>query len=381
MNDFDDNPGMQESGMHPSDPARERETGTASGSRPRLAPPPLISQPVAQKKSGCRRVFLIMGILMFLGFLLLGGFMILAIFSGMMRAGSQGHSRIRESVLVPGEDGHGTIVVIPIQGTIFGTGSVTASSDMVRMYAEQFQRAAEDKDVRAVVIQMDSPGGGLTASDMLYREVSNLKEKGKPVVVSVGSLAASGGYYVIAPADYIVASPTSLVGSFGVIMQHMDVSGLMEKIGIGVQPIQSGESKDIGSPFRHMTPEEKAYFESLLVSFHDRFIGIIAEGRGLEVDKVKALADGKVFLATDALGYGLIDEIGYLDEALEKARELGGTEEPRIVSYSRFNVFEELFGMEARATPLERLARQVTGDGAMHGISVDAIYTGRFLTD
>lgn len=381
MDDSANPSGMHESGVHPFDSSPTRNAAPSSGRASRLAPPPAAPPPVPPKKNGCQTVLLVLGIMLFMGVVSVGGLVLLSVFTGMMHVGSRGHGRIKETVLVPGEEGHGTIAVISIQGAIFGTGSVSSPSDMVRMHIEQLRRAADDGDVRAVVIQMDSPGGGLTASDMLYREVQRLKAKGKPVVVSVGSLAASGGYYVIAPADHIVANPTSLVGSFGVIMQHMDVSGLMEKIGIGVEPIQSGESKDIGSPFRHMTPEEKAYFESLLASFHDRFVGIIAEGRGLGVEAVKALADGKVYLPDEALRHGLVDEIGYFDDALQKARTLGKTKNPRVVSYSRFNVFEELFGMEARGTPLERLARQAAGDGVMRGVSVDAIYTGRFLTE
>jgi protease-4 len=240
-----------------------------------------------------------------------------------------------QKVIVRGSDSLGRkVALITINGAIDGVGSRLKGSGTLYEATMRLHQAAEDNSVKAVLLAIDSPGGRLTASDVIYNEVLKVKASGKPVVVAVGNLAASGGLYIAAGADWIVASPTSLVGSIGVIMNHMVFEELLDKIGIDVNPIKSTGSKDIGSPYRKMTPEETKFFQDLISTFHDRFVNIISEGRGLEVDKVRTLASGKIYTAEQSLEYGLIDQIGYFESALDKIKELSDIESPTIIEYN-----------------------------------------------
>ncbi len=252
-------------------------------------------------------------------------------------------SDVVEDVVIDGEYGtDDKIVIINLAGEIAGEGSYAAGSDMVGELAVQMRQALDDRHVKAVILQVDSPGGGLTASDILHDELMRLKKAGKPVVVLVGDLAASGGYYIAAGADSIVAGPTSLVGSFGVILSFMQVKDLMQKIGVQVEPIKSTNMKDIGSPFREMSDEEKDFFQNLIAQYHERFVSIIAEGRGIDPEKVRSLANGKVYSAKEALDHGLIDKIGYFDDALAEAKTLSGLSNPKVVRYNRKPSLQDL---------------------------------------
>ncbi|NQU05984.1 MAG: signal peptide peptidase SppA [Calditrichaeota bacterium] len=255
--------------------------------------------------------------------------------AGLMMGGDLS-GKLTEKLVAPSKtESEDKIALISIKGTIDGTGSHVIGTGMVESISKQLRMAAKDDKVKAVLIQMSSPGGGLTASDILRNEVMRVQEAGKKVVVHVGNLAASGGLYISAPSDYIMASPTALVGSIGVIMTRFQIRELIHKLGIKYDPIKSTDMKDIGSPFRDLSPEERQYFSDMIQSFNDRFISIVAEGRGLEIDAVKKLANGKIYLAEQALESKLIDEIGYFDQALEKTKELAGVEDPKIVKYGK----------------------------------------------
>jgi protease-4 len=244
--------------------------------------------------------------------------------------------KLTEKLVTPSKtESEDKIALISILEAIDGSGSHVVGTGMVEDISKQLRMAANDDNVKAVLIQMSSPGGGLTASDILRNEVMRVQEAGKRVVVHVGNLAASGGLYIAAPSDYIIASPTSLVGSIGVIMSRFQVRELIQKLGIKYDPIKSTDMKDIGSPFRDLSPEERQYFNDMIQTFNDRFISIVAEGRGLEIDAVRKLANGKIYLAEQALEYKLIDEIGYFDQALEKTKELAGVEDPKIIKYGK----------------------------------------------
>lgn len=259
-----------------------------------------------------------------------------------------GAGDIAEDVVVSGKGPMpDQIAVISISGEISGGGSYASGTDTVGDIAGQLRYAVENDRVKGVILQIDSPGGGLTAGDTLHNEVTRLKTAGKPVVVLVGDMAASGGYYIAAPADEIIAGPTSLVGSFGVIMSHMQVNELMQKVGVRVEPIKSTAMKDIGSPFREMSEEEKAFFQQMLERYHERFVKIISDGRHLPVEAVREIANGKVYSAEEALGYKLIDKIGYWDEALDSVCGLAGVTEPEVVRYSRRVTMEDLFAVSA----------------------------------
>ncbi len=287
-----------------------------------------------------------------------------------------------EKVIMRGTDELGRkIALITVNGAIDGVGSRLKGEGTVYEVSRRLHQAAKDKTVIAVLLAIDSPGGGLTASDVIHSEVTKVKAAGKPVVVSVGNLAASGGLYIGVAADWIIASPTSLVGSIGVIMRHMVIEELLEKIGVDVTPIKSTGSKDIGSPFRKMTTEESKYFHELISTFHQRFIGIISEGRGLDKEKVGSLASGKIFTAEQSMEYGLIDEIGYLDAALEKVKALSDVDSPTIIEYGtpfdfkkaikRFSKFQ---GTVSLAGESETLIRSMVEEAITP--EIQAIWTG-----
>jgi protease-4 len=208
---------------------------------------------------------------------------------------------------------------------------------MVETVREILMKAEEDDKIKAVLLRINSPGGTVTASDIIYHEIMSFKEKKKiKIYVSIVDLAASGGYYIAMAGDTLMAHPTSLTGSIGVIAVKMNVSGLMEKLGIGWEVVKSGDKKDFLSPLRALTPEEKILFQNTIDSFHNRFVATIVKNRpDLDLKTVKTLADGRVYNSGQALEAKLIDAIGYLDDTLELiGKELGVTD-PKVISYHR----------------------------------------------
>ncbi len=226
------------------------------------------------------------------------------------------------------------ILVINLTGIILGDGSYVSSEGSIKPLIKQFRYAAKEPSIKAVILQVSSGGGGLTASDILYNEVKHLQKSGKKVTVSIGAMAASGAYYTIAPADYIVISPTGMAGSFGVIMNRMNFKELMKKVGIAAEPIKSTTMKDMGSPFRDLTEEEKAYFQKIIKTYHQRFVNIISKGRKIPELRVKELANGKLYTAEESVAYNLVDSIGYFDTALEQAKKIAKLKNPTIITYN-----------------------------------------------
>lgn len=182
----------------------------------------------------------------------------------------------------------------------------------------------KDSNVAAVVIRIDSGGGGVAAAQELMAEVIKLKNAGKKVVVSMGEVAASGGYYVACAADKIFANPGTLTGSIGVIMEVSNVEGLFQKIGLKTQVVKSGEFKDIGNPTREMTAKEKELLQGMIDDVYEQFVMAISKGRGLAAEEVRKIADGRVFSGKMALDYGLVDVLGDLDDAVMEAERLAG---------------------------------------------------------
>ncbi len=209
---------------------------------------------------------------------------------------------------------------------------------------EQLKRYKEDKSVKAIVIRVDSPGGGVVPSQEIYEEVKKIREKGeKKVVVSMGAMAASGGYYISCPADKIVANPGSITGSIGVIMELANIEGLLEKIGVKSVVVKSGKHKDIGSILRAMSAEEKEMLQRVLDDVHNQFIEAVAKGRGIKEDVVKGIADGRIFTGKQAKELGLIDEIGNLEDTIKIAARISGIKgEPQVVTEERKPSFLEL---------------------------------------
>jgi len=236
--------------------------------------------------------------------------------------------------------GAAKVVMIDLSGLISShdQGSLFAESpNMVARIKEELTKAAEDEKVKAVVLRINSPGGTVSASDILYHEVKAFKEKRKiPVVASIVDVGASGGYYVAAAADKILAHPASVTGSVGVIMMTVNAQGLLEKIGVQTTAVTSGPRKDMGSPFRPMTPEERAIFQSVIDSFYNRFLTVVKDGRpNLSVEQVRKLADGRIYSGDQAMANGLVDGVGYLDDAIESAKQAAGLSEARVMMYRR----------------------------------------------
>jgi protease-4 len=222
-------------------------------------------------------------------------------------------------------------------------GVILDSTDVI----EELKEYSKDSSIKAIVLRIDSPGGGVAPSQEIYEEILKIKEK-KKVVASMGSVAASGGYYIAAPADKIVANAGTLTGSIGVIMEIPNVSGLMEKIGVKTQVVKSGKHKDLASAFKTMTPEEKKILQTVLDDVHTQFIEAVAKARGMEFRDIKQLADGRIFTGRMAKEIGLVDELGNLQDAIMLAGKLTGIKgEPEVVTkedkFSIFSMLKEQF--------------------------------------
>lgn len=252
------------------------------------------------------------------------------------------------------EGGASKVLVVDLNGMIMGDGSYASSQGSIEPVIKQLRYAADKSSIRAVILQVSSGGGGLTASDILYNEINNIRKKGKIVVASIGAMAASGAYYTIAPVDHIVISPTGMAGSFGVIMNRMNIKELMNKIGVLPEPLMSTDMKDLGSPFRDLTEEEKQYFMDILNTYHNRFVKIISEGRDIPVADVKKLASGKLFTAEESIEYKLADSIGYFEDALTKAEELAEIKGATIIRYKNPYPWMDFFKMESRSGMSEK---------------------------
>jgi protease-4 len=235
----------------------------------------------------------------------------------------------------------------PKVGLIRIEGTITDYLDTVSIISE----ATKDESIKAVVIDVDSPGGAVGASQEIYRAIEKLREK-KPVIVSMGNVAASGGYYISAPANVIYANPGTITGSIGVIIQHVDVSEILNKFGVKVNTIKSGANKDILYPTKPLLPEQKALLEKTVMDVYDQFLDAIVRYRPIKKDVLKSYADGRVFSGNEAKALGLVDKIGNIQDAISEAKKLGKLEEdaPVIELKPKKPLLDELmnskFGME-----------------------------------
>lgn len=222
---------------------------------------------------------------------------------------------------------------------------------MTAQIKEELSRAAEDRNVKALVLRINSPGGTVTASDIIYHELRAFKDKRKiPVIASIMDVGASGGYYIAMAADKVMVHPSSVTGSLGVIMMTVNARGLLEKIGLEANTVTSGPRKDMGSPFRAMNDEERTIFHSVIMSFYERFLNVIQEGRkNLTPEDIRKFADGRIYSGEQATAMGLTDGIGYLDDAIELAKREAGVREVSVVTYRRpgeyrNNIYSQLLG-------------------------------------
>jgi len=207
------------------------------------------------------------------------------------------------------------IAIVEVRGVI------TQSSGVI----EELQQYLADDGVKAIILRVDSPGGGVGPSQEIYREIMRIKSNSKrKVVTSMGSVAASGGYYIASASDLIVANPGTITGSIGVIMQFSNFEDLLKKIGVKGVVLKSGEHKDIGSPFREMTPEEKRIMQEVLDNVHQQFIQAVADGRKLDRSKVAQIADGRILTGEQAKSLGLVDQLGNLQDTIDITAKLAG---------------------------------------------------------
>jgi protease-4 len=277
-----------------------------------------------------------------------------------LAAGSPSAPVVYEEEYVAG-DGADKIVVMPVEGEIASADeSLGGTQPMVTPegLSDALRQAAEDTSVAAVVLEINSPGGGVTASDEMHQSILDFRENtSKPVVVSMGDTAASGGYYIATAADRIVANETTLTGSLGVIIPLNNFAEAAEKYGIRQVVIKSGKYKDMGSAFREMRPDEREIFQSIVNQEYAEFVDVISEGRGIPEERVREIADGRVYSGSQARDLGLVDSFGGLDEASATAGRLAGARDTTVVRYVQEPTLTET--LLARLAPQEPQAQQI----------------------
>jgi len=262
--------------------------------------------------------------------------------------------------------GSGAVAVIGVHGAIQsgdGAGGLIAEPEAYSgRILRDLDQAIQDARVKAIVLDIDSPGGSVVASADIHRA---LVECPKPLVASLGETAASGGYYIACGAQYIVARPATLTGSIGVIWEFTDASILLQKLGVQLRSIKSGSFKDQGSIARPLTEEEVAMLQAIIDEAYGDFVRVIVEGRDLPEARVRSIADGRVFSGRQAVALGLVDAEGNLDDAIAKAAELGGIEgEPAIYYFQQAPTLQDVLGeFRSRAQEPElALLRELLGD-------------------
>lgn len=238
--------------------------------------------------------------------------------------------------------GRDRVVIVDVVGPIGVAADPFSLTPSQEGLLSQIRQARDDASVKAVVLRVDSPGGGVVASSEIHAELLRLREAGKILVVSMGTTAASGGYYISTPADRIYANADTLTGSLGVILALTNYEETFEKLGLRSYVYKSGELKDIGSPTRPPTEEEDRVLQAIVDEAYDGFVRVIAEGRGLPEERVREIADGRVYTGTQAQELGLVDELGNLDAAIAGAKELAGLETALVVRYTRSNSLRAL---------------------------------------
>ena len=275
-----------------------------------------------------------------------------------------------EEEVVEGK-GDAKILLMDVSGFIsdeapsggLGLGPSPAKVPMLVRIREELTKAAKDRNVRALVIRINTPGGTVTASDIIFREITLFREQTHvPVVAALMDVAASGGYYIALAADRIIAHPTTVTGSIGTIMVTANVEGLLGKIGVATNTFKSAEFKDMGSPFRTLTPEERAIFQSVIDELQRQFVAKVVERRRMPEPAARQIADGRIYTAPQALDKHLVDAIGYMPDALAAARTAVGVDEAKVIVYKRPREYQATYyaqtRTEARAfdATVERLA-------------------------
>ena len=279
-------------------------------------------------------------------------------------------SEYSENVIESG-DMSKRIAVLTVDGVIQDTGEATSffgtSGYNHQFFMDQLEMIKEDKSIKAVVLQVNSPGGGVVESAQIYDKIKEVQEDAKvPFYVSMGSMAASGGYYISAPADKIFVNKETLTGSIGVIMESVNYGKLAEKYGVDFVTIKTGPYKDIMSPTRDMTKEERAMLQEMINESYESFVDIIEEGRGMTEAEVKAVADGRIMNGRQAIDAGLADDYGYLEDVIAAVRKDFDLGDAEVIEYGLGQDFASLFSMKTQT---------------LFGGNVETQLIGRLLTD
>lgn len=303
-------------------------------------------------------IAIVLGI-MFFASVALNLFLIIALLVG--KAGSERTYTYDEKFVAGDIRASEKILLIPVEGVIMSDGGVSSlfgsKSDLVKSVLDALKRAKNDIEIKVIILKVNSPGGGITDCDRIHRAILRFKEARPevPIVVSMGNVAASGGYYISAPADKILALPTTITGSIGVIAHYINVEGLFQKIGLKENVLKAGKRKDIGSSTRPMTPDERRDLQKIIDRMHKRFIDIVEKGRvNLNLDQVKKLADGMIYAGEEALANGLVDQLGDFEDAIQVAKDLAHITRAKVIQYKkRMGFFELLVSAHQRYSPAQ----------------------------
>ncbi|WP_285765671.1 signal peptide peptidase SppA [Peribacillus sp. SI8-4] len=253
--------------------------------------------------------------------------------------------------IIEGEDYTNVIAVFDVEGTIQDTGEASLLSSATynhRAFMDKLKMAEENDDIKGIILRVNSPGGGVVESAEIYDKILDIKKVKKPVYVSMGSMAASGGYYISAPADKIYASPETMTGSLGVIMHGYNYEKLAKKYGVEFETIKSGPHKDIMSPTREMTGEERDILQNMINNSYDQFVKVIADGRGMTEQEVRKIADGRIYDGRQAKENHLIDDFGHLDDVIAAMKKDIGKKDAQVIRYTDEAGFGSLFSMGAQ---------------------------------
>ncbi|MBA3273811.1 MAG: signal peptide peptidase SppA [Chthoniobacterales bacterium] len=307
---------------------------------------------MANKKLGCLSIFLFVALC---GSVVLNFVLSIATLSkiGASARDQEAKPRFRETMLDRGPRGNDAkIAVISLRGLISSSIAGNVGESMVDDMRLALEQARDDDQVRAVVLEIDSPGGEVTASDIIYNAVVKTRAE-KPVVVYMGSVAASGGYYIACGGKYLMANETTITGSIGVIIQTLNYEQLFNKIGLSAVVFKSGKLKDMLSGTRPITPEEREYVQGFVMGTYEKFLGIVAKERNLPADKMRnTIADGRIIAGRDARDQKLIDDLGQIEDAYEKAKEFGEAPDASVVRYGPpFNISRIFRALSKAADP------------------------------
>lgn len=306
-------------------------------------------------RSGRKRFFIILGIVV-----VLGGFGLTALVVGGFAgaATSAVGGKLEEKILEQGSSAD-KIVMINITGEIVSDPEDSFGGATDTGIVSQLKLAEEDPNVEGIILNINTPGGGVLASDVIYRKVRAINEE-KPVVALMGDVAASGGYYISAAASKIVAHPYTITGSIGVIMMLPNVEAAAGKLGIKTTVLKSGSFKDAGSPLRELTEPERAVFQTLIDEAYTGFVDVVAKGRDLTVERTRELADGRIYTGNQAKANGLVDELGDRDTAFKRAKDLAGSSDASLVVYRTVGgLFDGLLPFAQAPNVVEELGKEL----------------------